>query len=1139
VENGQLVRLWGTSLEITARKQAEQRVQYLTRLYATLSQVNQAIVRVTERQPLYEAICRIVVQYGEFKSAWIGQYDAASGQLLAVARHGVIDEPVRDLQVNLQAAPYQSGMLAAAVNTGQVQINHDIQSDPHMAHWHSVAQQLGIQSAATIPLRQLGQVVGVLNLFTAEKNFFASAEEQGLLAEMGLDISFALDAIQSEAERRQAEQALRDSEQKYRDLIDGMNDSICVIDFDTTILDVNAAAAHMLGYTRAELLALKIPDIDAALTAEQIQGLASSMPRDKIQVFQTWHRTKDGQRIPVEVSSSLVSYHGRTVIMSIARDITERMQAEAALRESEEKYRLISDNSADVIWVFDPIAGRFTYVSPSIDQLRGYTPAEVMAQPLAAALTPESQKLVSDLLAANLPPFMAQGTGTQSISFEVEQPCKDGSTVQTEVTTTLMFNQQAQVQIIGVSRDITARKQAEAALRDSEARYRRTLDDMLEGCQIIDFDWRYVYVNEVAARHGRVRPTDLLGHTMLEIYPGIEQTELFRILKDCRDNGAVHQLENTFVYPDGSRGEFELSIQPSAEGIFILSIDITERKRAEQERLAQLRFVECMDRVNRAMQGTADLEATMSDVLDVVLNAFECDRAGLVYPCDPDAPSWSVPIERTKPEWPGALAQGAVVPMEPQVARVFRVSRATDGPVEFGPGYTNQLPAEVAAQFNIQSQITLALYPKIGKPWNLVMHQCAYQRVWTAQEKRLLQEIGWRLADGLTSLLAYRNLRESEARFRSLYESMTELSAIHEIVYDPAGQAVDYRIVDCNPAFEQIIGIPRQQAIGVVATQLYGTAEPPYFDRYLKVAETGDPISFETDFAPLGRTFSISAFSPQRGRFVTIATDITERKRAEAAILQLNAELEERVARRTQELAAANARLTELDRLKSKFVSDVSHELRTPVTSLSLYIDLLVHGKREKRDFYVSQLQEQMVRLHKLINDILDLSRLERDRDEGGRSVVEINSIVEHVSAMERGAAESAGLTLICEVAENLPPVVARPDQLTRAITNLVSNAIKYTPRGTIRVETHAHPQRVCVDVIDTGMGIPADELPHLFERFYRGRAVAQSTIPGTGLGLAIVKEIVELHGGTVEVESEVGQGSAFHLWLPIAQRDV
>ncbi len=132
-------------------------------------------------------------------------------------------------------------------------------------------------------------------------------------------------------ERKQAEAQLHESEKKYRDLINGMNETVWVIDFDTTILDVNNAATRVLGYSREELLAMKIADIDVTLKPEQIQNLASNMPKDKAQVFETCHTAKDGRRIPVEVSSSLVSYLGRAVIMSIARDITKRKQVEAKL----------------------------------------------------------------------------------------------------------------------------------------------------------------------------------------------------------------------------------------------------------------------------------------------------------------------------------------------------------------------------------------------------------------------------------------------------------------------------------------------------------------------------------------------------------------------------------------------------------------------------------------------------------------------------------------------------------------------------------------------------------------------------------------------------------------------------------------
>jgi signal transduction histidine kinase len=244
--------------------------------------------------------------------------------------------------------------------------------------------------------------------------------------------------------------------------------------------------------------------------------------------------------------------------------------------------------------------------------------------------------------------------------------------------------------------------------------------------------------------------------------------------------------------------------------------------------------------------------------------------------------------------------------------------------------------------------------------------------------------------------------------------------------------------------------------------------------------------------------------------------------------------LEQRVAERTQALADANERLTELDRLKTKFVSDVSHELRTPVGNLKLHLDLLERGKPEKREHYLSVLQNQIKRLAQLVEGILDLSRLERDRENVVLQPVNLNALVEQVVITHQPSAEAAGLSLTSDLSPNLPSVLGEPRQIIQVITNLLSNAINYTPEGSVRVSTVRDGRLVCLQVSDTGQGLDPEDMPHLFERFYRGKHTGQSDIPGSGLGLAIVKEIVDLHGGRIEVDSRAGEGSTFRVWLPI-----
>ncbi len=128
------------------------------------------------------------------------------------------------------------------------------------------------------------------------------------------------------------------------------------------------------------------------------------------------------------------------------------------------------------------------------------------------------------------------------------------------------------------------KQEAEQKLRQSEERYRSTLDNMLEGCQIIGYDWRYRYVNDAVARHGHTTKEKLLGKTMMEVYPGIEKTKMFAALQRCMQERISIHTENEFEFPDGEKGWFELSIQPVPEGVFVLSVDITERKQAEEER---------------------------------------------------------------------------------------------------------------------------------------------------------------------------------------------------------------------------------------------------------------------------------------------------------------------------------------------------------------------------------------------------------------------------------------------------------------------------------------------------------------------------------------------------------------------------
>ncbi len=231
--------------------------------------------------------------------------------------------------------------------------------------------------------------------------------------------------------------------------------------------------------------------------------------------------------------------------------------------------------------------------------------------------------------------------------------------------------------------------------------------------------------------------------------------------------------------------------------------------------------------------------------------------------------------------------------------------------------------------------------------------------------------------------------------------------------------------------------------------------------------------------------------------------------------------------------------LKEVERMKDEFVSNVSHELRTPITSLKLNHSLMKLDP-QKQDVYLGRLGREIDRLNKLIEDLLRLSRLDQDTDQLERATIDLNNLVAQIVEDRVLIAKESGLTLTFIAQEELVDINADPGLLGQVLSVLLTNAINYTPSGkSITVSTHTKEsdgaQWAGFRVSDTGAGISPEELPHLFDRFYRGKTGRDSGVPGTGLGLAIAREIVESHQGYIDVVSE-GQdkGAEFSVWLPV-----
>ena len=263
-----------------------------------------------------------------------------------------------------------------------------------------------------------------------------------------------------------------------------------------------------------------------------------------------------------------------------------------------------------------------------------------------------------------------------------------------------------------------------------------------------------------------------------------------------------------------------------------------------------------------------------------------------------------------------------------------------------------------------------------------------------------------------------------------------------------------------------------------------------------------------------------------------------EQGRTVVELRTLNVDLENRVRERTRSLDAANQKLREMDQRKSAFVSIASHEIRTPLTSVKGFVENMLAGVtgelREQQILYLTRVKYNIERLTRTLNDLLDLSRIEAGHVELRLTDVSLTEVTAEALDNVRPQAEAKSLVLECSAPSPLPPVRGDRDKILQILTNLLHNAMKFTPSsGRISIAlTPMEDHTIQTCVADTGCGIASEEIPRVFERFFRSDG-GMTDVRGAGLGLTITKSLVDLHGGRVWVESTVGSGSRFYFTLP------
>jgi PAS domain S-box-containing protein len=368
-----------------------------------------------------------------------------------------------------------------------------------------------------------------------------------------------------------------------------------------------------------------------------------------------------------------------------------------------------------------------------------------------------------------------------------------------------------------------------------------------------------------------------------------------------------------------------------------------------------------------------------------------------------------------------------------------------------------------------------------------------YERI--VEEKTKNEEVAW---DKYNRVLNAK--KETEAVIRSVAEGV--------VVVDAEG-----KVIMMNPAAERLLGVSSKEKIGksllegLKEEQLISLAKnsPNKGSREIELVSAHD----ETKKVLRASTAVVENENGQTVGMVSVLSDITKQK--------------------------------ELDRMKENFVASVSHELRTPLVaidkSLSLILDKNTGEINETQKQFISIAERNLKRLGLLVNDLLDLSKLEAGKMELKRQPSSIDKVIRESVDGLKNWAETKSIHIETRIEQNLPDLNINPEKVIQVLNNIIGNAIKFTPeKGSIFIEAKLNNRgrEVRVSVADTGIGITQEDLPRVFDKFYQSGERVSTDITGTGIGLAIAKEIVQLHGGKIWAESEKGSGAKFIFSLPL-----
>ncbi len=437
---------------------SEEKAQNLNRVYRVLTFVNKTIVRSTDKSKLFKEICRITVKEGGFSLAWIGKLNKDTGNVNVETFYGKPNDYVKNLKINIYNEKMQKGPTAKAFITGEHSISNNIHKDDFMEPWKNIAYVAGFHSSISLPIILKGKVIYTLNLYSDKKYFFDKKEIE-LLSSLSMDLAFALSYIEQKNEKVKYEKSLIESEKRYREMIENLNEMVGIHDIDGRILSANKATTKSLGYSEKELLKMKIKEILHPKYKDQYETYINNIKEKGETKGLMSLITKNGENRIWEYHDSLAydTDTGKRIIRGFAIDVTERIKAEKALKDSEEYYRLLFDLSPSGIVLLDD-NGKILKVNRTFCLYMGYESFELVNHYIweFSALGSKTKENVAEDIEK-----LKQGDVMEQ---EVVNVKKDGSLVYLRLHDSMIPSGNGSHKILSVSLNISEEKEMQQQL---------------------------------------------------------------------------------------------------------------------------------------------------------------------------------------------------------------------------------------------------------------------------------------------------------------------------------------------------------------------------------------------------------------------------------------------------------------------------------------------------------------------------------------------------------------------------------------------------------------------------------------------------------------------------------------------------